>query len=100
MIHFANPFQLVLYLVIVGQPTLHPLPLLGPNADLLVPPSRIINGKNPRWMPLAAGTGLTALLMPDRALQQRPAQNLSRRLNGAGQFIAAADRFLQFHLLG
>ncbi len=98
MVEFANTFQLVFQLVVVGQPVLYPLFLFRPNADLLVSATCVIDGKNPSRMPLAASTGLTALLMPYRALQQRPAQNLSWRLNGAGQFIASADRVLGFHL--
>ena len=76
MVQFTDTLQLVLERMVVGQPTRHLFPFLGTNAALLVPATRVINGKHPRWVPTAAGTGLTALLMPDRALQQRAAQNL------------------------
>jgi hypothetical protein len=38
---------------------------VGVNADLLLPPARVINGQNPSRMSFTPGTGLATLLMPD-----------------------------------
>ncbi len=98
MIEFADAFQFLFQFVIVSQPALHALLLIGPDADLLVSSPGVVDRENQSRVSLAAGAGLTTLLMPNRALEQRTTQNLGRRTDGVGQLIALADGVLVIHL--
>jgi hypothetical protein len=79
LIELANVLQSVLQLVIVRQPSFRPHLLVGPEADLLVAATRVVDRKNPRRMAATAGAGSAAFLMTDGALKQRTTQNLSGR---------------------
>src|SRR6185369_14634787 len=72
VVQFADLFQFVLHVVIILQPTLDLFFLFGPDADLFVSASRIVDRKDQGRMPFAAGACLTTLLMPNRALQEEP----------------------------
>jgi hypothetical protein len=72
--------------------------LVGPEADLLVAATGVVDGKNPRRMAATLGTGSATLLMPDSAFQQGTTQNFIGHADRVGQFIALADGFLIFHL--
>jgi len=99
MVEFADTFQLLPEFVVVSQPPLDTLFLLGPDADLLVPASGVIDGENQGRVSAAPGAGLATLLMPNRAFEQRAAQNLAGRIDRMSQLIALACRILIFHLL-
>jgi hypothetical protein len=87
-----------LQFVIVGQPPLRSHLLIGPEADLLVAATGVVDGKNPRRMTTTLGTGSATLLMPDRALEQGTAQNPGGHADRTSQFVALAEGFLIIHL--
>src|SRR5580692_10085148 len=91
VIEFANALQFVLQLVIVRQPPFHPNLLIGPETDLLVAATGVVDGKNPRRMATTLGAGSATLLMPNGALQQGTTQNLRGHADRVSQFIALAD---------
>ena len=98
VIEFANALQFVLQLVIVRQPSFRPHLLVGPEADLLVAATGVVDRKNPRRMAATLGAGSATLLMPDGALQQGTTHNLRGRANHVSQFVALADGVPQIHL--
>src|SRR5882724_1150641 len=98
VVEFANALQFVLQLVIVRQPPFRPHLLVGPEADLLVAATGVVDGKNPRRMAATLGAGSATLLMPDGAFQQGTTQNLRGRADRVSQFIALADGVTVFHL--
>src|SRR6266699_2827183 len=88
VIQFADPFQFHFQAVVICKPALHLCFLLGPNTDLLVPPPGIVDGEDQCRMSLPSGTSPATALMPNRPLQQRPAQDLRRRTDRTGKFVA------------
>ena len=100
VVQFADPFQFVLHVVIILQPTLDLFFLFGPDADLFVSASRIVDRKDQGRMPFAAGACLTTLLMPNRALQEGTAHDLEGLADRSGETVALAEGLLRFHLIG
>ncbi len=99
MVQFADRFQLILHVMIVRQPTLDLPLLLGPDADLLVTASGVIDREHPHRMSFPASAGLTALLMPNRAIQQGTTHDLARLPDRPRQAVASPYSRLHVHLL-
>jgi len=70
MIQFADLFHLALPFVIVIQPTLDRLALLGANTELAIAPSRVGHGQDPDLVALSCLTARATLAMKDGALEQ------------------------------
>jgi len=98
MVQLTDCLQFFLQLVIVSQPTLDLLPLLGSNTDLFVAPAGIVDGEDQGRMAAAASTGLAAFLVPDGALEQGTANNLGRRADGPRQRVALLEGVSGFQL--
>src|ERR1700740_2133163 len=99
MIEFTDLFHLALPFLIVVQPALHHLPLLGSDAELLVPTSRISDGENRDLMTFAPLTTGAALAVKDGALDQRTAQNFFGQRQGGQNSAALLNSLLLIHLL-
>src|SRR5260370_33347794 len=79
VVQFADRFKLIIHVMIVRQPTLDLPLLLGPDADLLVTAAGVIDRAHPHRMSVPASAGVTALLIPKRAIQQGPTHERARR---------------------
>ena len=98
MIEFADLFHFALPFLIVVEPALHHLALLGPDAELPVTASGISDSQNPDYVTLAGFTARTTLAVEDGAFEQGPAQDLLRGRQSGQDLAALVDNLLLLHL--
>lgn len=98
MVQFANCFQSGFQDLVVLQPLLHLGFYFWPDAKLLGDPSGIANSQHPDGVPATLLAFGAALLMANRALKQRSAQDLGGVREALGQFVSAMKSLGSFHL--
>ena len=91
VIEFADLFHFLFPRLIVIQPALDHLALLGTDTELTIAASGVGDGENQHLMALSCPAAGAALAMEDVAFQQRSAQYLLRGRQGSGDLTALAD---------
>src|SRR5215467_10949634 len=97
VIEFANGFDLLLQVLVIGEPAAHFLNPLAAHAELTRTSARVAHRQNENSVAFAARAFRTAHAVPDGALQQRPSQHLAGDWQFADQLVARADGLLANH---
>ena len=98
MIEFANDFDLLLQVLVIGDPAAHFLNPFAAHAELTRTAARIAHRQDEDTVALTARACRAIFGVSDCALQQSAAQHLAGDWQFVDQFVARADGLLTNHL--
>src|SRR6266571_8991117 len=98
VVEFTDALQGGFELAVVAQPLLDEGFLFGGEADLLVAPTGMADGRYPDEMALTAGTDGAAGAMADAAVEQGATEDLGSGGEGGSELGAGVDDCLLIHL--
>jgi hypothetical protein len=96
-IGFTNPFQLRFEVVVIVEPALNLVLDLRPDTELLRHATGVPDRQDPGRMALASSTFQATFLVPDRAMQERAAHDVSDRRKIGSQLFPISNGCLMFH---
>jgi hypothetical protein len=91
LIEFTDRLQLGLQFLVIFQPLLYLVPLVGPQAELFGFASGIADGQHPNAVTFSALTLGTTAAMADGTVQQRTTNDFRHRWETLGQFFPRSD---------